>query len=237
MNYQKIYDDICHRSVKHLGYTEVHHIVPKSMGGTDSLDNLVRLSAREHYICHWLLTKIYPTGRNHYKAIHAFWMMHVSSKNNETRYVNSRQYADIKSKMSEVMSIAQSGENNSNFGNVWIHNKELKQSSRMRKTDQMPYGWELGRVINWDVYTPKEIKSKAKIRKEERAERLTKIKRIKDKHRRIRSSYEYRSTVTRKIYVRYANSGLSLRKFAESENLVAMTLSKWFRQYIDEYQK
>ena len=40
-------------------YVEKHHIIPKSEGGTDEPDNLVNLTAREHYIAHLLLAKIY----------------------------------------------------------------------------------------------------------------------------------------------------------------------------------
>lgn len=39
-------------------YFETHHIVPKSLGGTDDKNNLVNLTAREHYIAHLLLVKI-----------------------------------------------------------------------------------------------------------------------------------------------------------------------------------
>lgn len=39
-------------------YTEKHHIIPRSMGGKDTKENLVVLTAREHYIAHLLLTKI-----------------------------------------------------------------------------------------------------------------------------------------------------------------------------------
>jgi len=39
-------------------YTEKHHILPWSLGGDNSADNLVALTAREHFICHWLLTKM-----------------------------------------------------------------------------------------------------------------------------------------------------------------------------------
>jgi len=38
------------------GY-EIHHIIPKSLGGSDNKENLVLLTAREHYIAHWLLYK------------------------------------------------------------------------------------------------------------------------------------------------------------------------------------
>ena len=38
-------------------YTEKHHIIPKSCGGSNDKDNLVSLSAKEHFIIHLLLTK------------------------------------------------------------------------------------------------------------------------------------------------------------------------------------
>lgn len=36
------------------GYYEKHHIILKCMGGDNSLENLVKLTAREHFLCHWL---------------------------------------------------------------------------------------------------------------------------------------------------------------------------------------
>ena len=46
-------------------YTENHHIIPECLGGIDSLDNLVHLTAREHFIAHVLLTKM-TTGKARY---------------------------------------------------------------------------------------------------------------------------------------------------------------------------
>jgi hypothetical protein len=40
------------------GYFERHHIIPKSLGGNDENQNLVLLTAREHFICHLLLTRM-----------------------------------------------------------------------------------------------------------------------------------------------------------------------------------
>ena len=40
------------------GYFEKHHIIPKSLGGSNLVQNLVKLTAKEHYICHRLLTKM-----------------------------------------------------------------------------------------------------------------------------------------------------------------------------------
>lgn len=42
------------------GYYEKHHIVPKCLGGTDDIENLVLLPARAHFIAHALLHKAHP---------------------------------------------------------------------------------------------------------------------------------------------------------------------------------
>ena len=47
-------------------YVEKHHIIPKSMGGNNSNENIAILTAREHFVCHLLLTKM-TTGNNNYK--------------------------------------------------------------------------------------------------------------------------------------------------------------------------
>lgn len=65
MDYQKVYNAlILKRTAKPLKktkelYTELHHIVPRCLGGSDDKENLVRLTAREHFIAHRLLTKIH----------------------------------------------------------------------------------------------------------------------------------------------------------------------------------
>ena len=75
MDYTNIYNNLMSsrkaRNIKD-GYYEVHHIVPKSLGGSNEDFNLVKLTAREHYVAHWLLTKIYP---NNYKMLFAFSLM------------------------------------------------------------------------------------------------------------------------------------------------------------------
>lgn len=67
MNYQGIYDHIIAnakvRSISKEEYTERHHIIPKSLGGSNRKDNIVRLYPREHFVCHLLLAKIHPKHR------------------------------------------------------------------------------------------------------------------------------------------------------------------------------
>jgi hypothetical protein len=74
MNYEKMYRDLCLRGQGRVleGYVEKHHIQMRSRGGSDGIDNITHLTAREHFIAHWLLARMYP---NDYKAQAAFRMM------------------------------------------------------------------------------------------------------------------------------------------------------------------
>jgi hypothetical protein len=56
------------------GYKEVHHIIPKSCGGSNDKDNLVALTAREHYIIHLLLIK-FIEKKYYFKMVKAFHAM------------------------------------------------------------------------------------------------------------------------------------------------------------------
>jgi hypothetical protein len=60
--YQRWYDEIITRALPDRdfgGYSERHHILPRALGGGDEPTNLVVLTYREHFLVHWLLTKIY----------------------------------------------------------------------------------------------------------------------------------------------------------------------------------
>lgn len=60
MNYRRIYDELIEhaRFFPPSGYTESHHILPECRGGTDEPENLVELTARQHFVVHQLLAKI-----------------------------------------------------------------------------------------------------------------------------------------------------------------------------------
>jgi hypothetical protein len=71
MNYNKIYNDLIGLAQSRVtvdGYKERHHIIPKSMGGSDDESNLVDLTAREHFIAHNCLARIYG-GREWYAVV------------------------------------------------------------------------------------------------------------------------------------------------------------------------
>ena len=152
MNYKKIYDNLIsnrkHNTILE-GYTEVHHITPRSIGGDDSKDNLVKLTAREHYIAHALLAEIYEKESHEwYKMNHAFMMMKLDNKNRASRYYNSRYYELKRKDFSKVMSHSQSGKGNSQYGKVWVTDGvNSKFINKLELDDYLKLNWFPGRVI------------------------------------------------------------------------------------------
>ena len=68
MNYERVYNQIIENAKldepnRKGMYTERHHIIPRCMGGTNEKSNLVKLTAREHFLCHWLLWKQHRTPK------------------------------------------------------------------------------------------------------------------------------------------------------------------------------
>lgn len=125
MNYYKIYDSLMssrqtlNRKSNKDGMLERHHILPKSLGGTNDKNNLVYLTPREHFIAHLLLTKIHG-GKDKAKMIFAFAKM-CQCNPNQKRTVNSRYFEMSK----RLMSLHCSGENSSFYGKT--HSNETKK--------------------------------------------------------------------------------------------------------------
>ena len=90
--YYKIITSATSRLIE--GYIEKHHILPKSLGGDNSANNLVRLTAREHYICHLLLVHM-TTGTNRTKMLRAMNAFSIASRKNP-RNLTARQYQKIR---------------------------------------------------------------------------------------------------------------------------------------------
>lgn len=108
MNHSKLYINIIenaklknrirlHKNNPNYFYYESHHIRPKCMGGTNDKENLVLLTAREHYVCHKLLTYIYPKNR---KLVEAFWRMTFNKQGKHD--ISSKDYAYAKELISST---------------------------------------------------------------------------------------------------------------------------------------
>ena len=154
MNYKHIYDAIIERAKsrglnKKLldGYFEKHHIVPKCLGGSNEDDNLVLLTGREHYLCHYLLWKVNKDNRSLFYAYHK---MVYQKRAYQERYfkISSKQYEILKDAHREMssmihkgktlsaetrrkISIAQNNPSINNFGKKW--SKETKEKMRQAK--------------------------------------------------------------------------------------------------------
>jgi hypothetical protein len=83
-------------------YTENHHIIPKSLGGDNSKSNLVRLTAREHFICHWLLIKMTESVNRQKMANACNLMMNYISSNQQRYKISSKIYENLKLNLSAI---------------------------------------------------------------------------------------------------------------------------------------
>ena len=143
MNYKAIYYKIIENAKKEtengnrfVGYYENHHILPKSLGGNNDKNNLVKLTAREHFICHWLLVKMYDKGTiERKKMLCALWRMQGNFTGN--RYINNRVYEKLRVEFAEVVSkmnmLNQKGEKNSQFGTKWYTNRNTGESKKFKE--------------------------------------------------------------------------------------------------------
>ena len=87
-----------------IGYTEIHHIIPRCFNGHDDSDNLIVLTLKEHYLAHWLLWKTYP---NSLPIARAF--LYMNQANSQVGYkpfqgkIYSRGYAKLRQNVIDGM--------------------------------------------------------------------------------------------------------------------------------------
>lgn len=133
MDYKKLYDTIINKA-KSLNrkksddvYYEAHHIIPKCLGGSDEDENLVLLTAREHYLCHKILFRLYP---NNTKLAFAYQCMIYLKKDDRKIKLSSRDYEELRNYVCNNLK----GENHPMFGRK--HTEESKLKNSKSKTGQ-----------------------------------------------------------------------------------------------------
>lgn len=149
MNYKKIYDSLIDRAKNRERvegiYYENHHIIPKCIGGTDSYENKVLLTAREHFLCHWLLTKLYSDP----KLVFAWNSFCMNTYNGDRP--TSHLYEHARIKYVELMKARiRNGEftRHSPKGSIWMTDGD--KCIRVNEKDVDIYlesGWKKGRLI------------------------------------------------------------------------------------------
>lgn len=153
MDYQKIYDNLVKKRLENppTEKFERHHIVPRSLGGSNNDDIIVKLTYREHYIAHLLLCKIYKPkgGADYARMLFAFNRMQTGRDGSQVK--NSRMFEyfreDFIKYVGDVLSKAQSGEGNSQYGTSWYYHPELGMSAKFKPGDKIPEGFVKGRKI------------------------------------------------------------------------------------------
>ena len=220
--YSKIYNQIIEKRKSNLfdgSYYEIHHILPKSLGGSDDSSNLVRLSAKEHFICHYLLTKMFPENTvPYYKMLNAFIMMKCSSLNQKRYFSNLYSYA--REKYAEHKRLSQTGTGNSQYGTCWISNESLELSTRIKLGEPLPFGWVYGRRtwIKKKKYHEKKLKSKQKELEFQESE----------------------SIYYNDLFIKFIDSDCnSVREFVLNGNYKysVVNLTKKWKKYVSEYNK
>ena len=124
MDYQRLYDDLIIKTrsesrVKVKGgiYYEAHHIIPKCLGGEGKYSqwrthpNIILLTAKEHFMAHYYLTKIHPQSS---QLSFAFWGMCNQANKYQGRSYDevvgfSELYEEAKIRASAAMSLTNSG--------------------------------------------------------------------------------------------------------------------------------
>jgi len=128
MNNTRIYNELILRAklrVKPEGYFEKHHVIPRSLGGSDSKDNLVNLTAREHFISHCLLARIHG-GTQWYSVLRM---------KNDNKYFNSKLYEHAKEKWGKVASELRTGNKHPFYGKKQSaeHSSKISESLKGKK--------------------------------------------------------------------------------------------------------
>jgi len=132
------------------GYVERHHVIPVCFGGNNNAENIVTLTAREHYIAHLLLWKMSMDKKSHNKMTMALHVMVNGSghkKQDRSYLVPSRIYEANRKEYVQVISEIMSGPNNKWRGRKhttkslekmreWQRDPVVKQQQRERVTGE-----------------------------------------------------------------------------------------------------
>lgn len=231
-------------------YYESHHIIPHSLGGSDDNKNLVLLTAREHYLCHWLLVKRNNVGSvARKKMIKAWFMMSANGNNLHRPSRNMKTYAKYRNEMSSVMHDAQSGKKNSQYGKHWYTNRDTGECNSFltAPNDKWIKGRFLFRGENSFIkaYVTKIKKQNKIIKKKKEKKEVIKFEYInifvKTKNRIVKKlKYKYEKSImeTQKIWDDYHNGNYKcLRDYAKFLNLSVVAIRGRFLNYIPLYEK
>ena len=148
-------------------YTEVHHILPKCMGGTNDKFNLVRMPVRYHIMAHILLMKVYPTNN---KIVYAAKIMITGNRNTKSERFSAvlKFSSKIISLIREENAKRRKGVNSPNYGRHLSEETKRKISELNKK-----------KIVSEETRQKISLSSKGRKHSEETKQKMSKIRREK----------------------------------------------------------
>jgi hypothetical protein len=185
MNYQRIYNQIIKRAKNRQleGYKEKHHIIPKCLGGNNDKENLVELTAKEHFLCHMLLCEFYP---KEYKLKYALFLMAIGKQSKNSYKINSKTYERLKLEYSQMLQGKKRSQKTKTKISKSLTGKKHSKESKLKMSESRK---------GHKMYTEE---WKQKIKKS-----LTGLKRTEESKLKISNGLKGRISKTKKIVLQY----------------------------------
>lgn len=144
------------------GYVEKHHILPRSLGGDNSIVNIVSLTAREHFVCHLLLPKI--TTGYHQELMKFALGKFIQSAPGQERAFTSWEYKKIR----EAISQARTGKK---------HSEETRKKMSEKRKGKAPWNKGISGIVHSEESNKKRSETmRGKLISEEHKAKISKSK-------------------------------------------------------------
>lgn len=201
-----------------------HHIIPRYKGGSDEPENLVTIPVIRHAMYHFCNYQLWGNEEDRIAwrglsgIISNEQVIYESILLGQSKGVKAAKTPEAiekkKKKLKEIKH--QQGSKNSQYGKKWIHNLKLKQSMRIDKNSEIPEGWKLGRIINFDSH-------------------IQKLKRKENNKLKSENEINNKIAYYEKMYKLYLTKGFSYIRDELKYNKTRESLIVQFKKYVKSY--
>lgn len=205
-------------------FTHKHHIVPRYKGGTDDKQNLVEVSVTQHAMYHFCNYQLWGNEEDRiaWRGLSGIISREqVVYESNLAALKKAIELAStpkaIEKKKKKFKEIEhQKGTRNSQYGTKWIYNLKLRENKKIDKNSDIPEGWKLGRIENFDVYF-----------KKQESKKLKELKRQEELENKIKYYEE--------MYDHYLTEGFSYIRDILGYDKTQESLIMQFKKYVSSY--
>lgn len=210
--YYSIIDNARTRILEDATHTEIHHVIPLSLGGTNDKLNLVRLTVKEHVLVHRLLTK-FLIGVEKAKMMHAYFRM-ITGHQGKMVHLTPYQQKIIMTEYSEARRVMRLGSKHSDETK-----RKMSESSKGRRLSEeaktLISEANRGRLLGikrseefcQKISSALKGKSKTKEHSDKINKNPEKIKKTAEKHRGMKRSEESKKRMSDSAKARIIRQG------------------------------